>query len=61
VPPSAPAIDVQALAYGALRKMGFRETEAKRALAVARSHVGPDAGLEETIRAALRAATDEAA
>lgn len=49
-----------ALAFTALRKMGFREGETKRALEVVRSHVGPAARPEEIVRAGLRVLTEGA-
>ena len=54
-------IALHAAAYGALRHLGFRETESKRALAEVRSRVGRGATLEEVIRLALRVATDRLA
>ena len=57
---SSLTLAAHAEAFGALRHMGFGETESKRALAEARSHVGPQASLEQIIRAALAVATGRA-
>lgn len=46
-------VSVHGAAYGALRQLGFRETESKQALAKVRSLRGLDASLEEVIRLAL--------
>jgi Holliday junction resolvasome RuvABC DNA-binding subunit len=43
-------------AFRALRQMGFKETETRRRIEKARTHVGRDARTEDVIRAALRAA-----
>ncbi len=57
--PDAQVVAVQAQAYSALRTFGFRETETKSALAEARSHVGPNATLEEVVRQALLVAANK--
>ena len=46
-------ISVHGAAYGALRQLGFRETESKQALARVRSLEGPCRTLEEVIKLAL--------
>ncbi len=51
-PPSPQVID----AVGALRRLGYRRTEARTAVATAQSHVGPDAPVADLIDAALKAA-----
>jgi hypothetical protein len=53
--PNAEEVGLMNHAYGALRQMGFGETESKRALGSVRSHVGRTARLEDIVRAALRA------
>lgn len=46
-------------AFGALRHMGFGETESKRALASVRSsHVGREGTLDAIVRAALGVLTE---
>ncbi|MBI5162210.1 MAG: hypothetical protein HY996_12485, partial [Micrococcales bacterium] len=50
---SPQVISVHAAAYGALRQLGFRETESKQALARVRSLGGPCGTLEEVIKVAL--------
>ena len=45
--------DEHAKAFQALRQMGFKETETRRALEHVRTHVGPRAELESILRAAL--------
>lgn len=45
--------DVSARVFQALRRMGFNETQARRALEQARVHVGSTATLEDLLRAAL--------
>ena len=57
-PPGGEEVALFASVFSALRHMGFRETEAKRALAEVRSRVGREATLEEVLRLALRVATD---
>lgn len=52
------AIDTTSRAYAALRGLGFGETETKRALVQARSHVGSAPADEDLVRAALRVLTD---
>jgi RuvA, C-terminal domain len=46
-------VSVHGAAYGALRQLGFKETESKQALARVRSLGGPNRTLEEVIRLAL--------
>lgn len=53
----AGAVEGLGMAYGALRSMGFREGETKRALAAVRSHAG-HATAEEIVRAALPLLTE---
>jgi Holliday junction resolvasome RuvABC DNA-binding subunit len=50
--PSAASTELRAKAYRALTAMGYRETEAKRALA--RMPARPSANLEQLVRLALR-------
>jgi Holliday junction resolvasome RuvABC DNA-binding subunit len=50
-PPNPQSIDEAQRAFSALRNLGFKDGEVKRALAEVRAHVG--AGIEELIRAAL--------
>ncbi|MDP8221922.1 MAG: Holliday junction branch migration protein RuvA [Candidatus Lernaella stagnicola] len=52
--PPSPLSVAERDALSALVNLGFRETEAESAVARARQVVGPDAGLEDLIRAALR-------
>jgi hypothetical protein len=52
-PASLPAADATARAFGALKQMGFKETEARRALADSSTHVGGTGGFEDVLRAAL--------
>ena len=47
--PDAAVSSIVTAAYGALRHMGFRETESKEALAAVRSHVGAGGILEDTV------------
>jgi hypothetical protein len=54
----ATAIDVMGRAYGGLRSMGFGETEAKRALAAVRAHVGRAGTAEDVVLCALSILTD---
>ena len=56
--PDAEQVGLLSHAYGALRQLGFGETESKRALANIRSHVGRAAGLEDLVRAALGVLSD---
>lgn len=56
--PNAAEVGVMGLAYGALRSMGFGETETKRALAAVRSHVGRAGSAEDVVRAALAVLTE---
>jgi hypothetical protein len=54
--PVQPArIGVHQDAYSALRNLGLGETEAKRSLLWATSHVGEDASVQDLVREALRA------
>jgi holliday junction DNA helicase RuvA len=57
-PPSAaearPAVGIEADAASALAHLGYSEDASERAVAAARRDVGPDAGLEDVLRAALR-------
>jgi 5-methylcytosine-specific restriction endonuclease McrA len=48
-----PAHGVMADAFLALRALGFKETESRRALADVRTHVGTDASVEGVVRRAL--------
>jgi hypothetical protein len=50
-PPNPETIDEAQRAFSALRNLGFKDGEVKRALSEVRAHVG--AGIEELIRAAL--------
>jgi len=50
---SGAMFEARAKALRALRALGFRETEARRALERATTHVGIDAGTEELVRRAL--------
>ncbi len=50
---SPKAAEVRAKLYGALRGLGFRETETKRALAGIQTHVGAGEPLEKLLRRAL--------
>lgn len=56
--PNAVEVGAMGHAYGALRSMGFGETETKRALAAVRSHVGRAESAEEVVRAALSRLTE---
>ncbi len=56
--PDAHAVEAASRAYGALRSLGFGETETKRALLRAQSHVGRSPSDEDLVRAALRILTD---
>lgn len=56
--PDAQAIETATRAYAALRSLGFGETETKRALLQAQSHVGRAPSDEEVVRAALRVLTE---
>jgi hypothetical protein len=49
------AVEAGAGAFSALRNLGLRDGEAKRALAAGRAHVGVGAGVPDLVRAALRA------
>lgn len=51
--PDTEKIAVYELAFGGLRKMGFKQTETKRFLARVRSQLGAGASLEEVVRLAL--------
>jgi len=51
-------VEVMGRVYGALREMGFGETETKRALGAVRSRLGPSASAEDVVRAALRVLTE---
>ncbi len=57
MPASPAAADATARAFAALRKLGFRETETRRALA----HVGAGESTEAIVRAALAVLTASAA
>jgi hypothetical protein len=50
-PPDPQAVETAQRAFSALRNLGFKDGEVKRALAEVRAHV--DTGIEELIRAAL--------
>jgi hypothetical protein len=54
----ASVVGVMGLAYGALRNMGFGETQTKRALATVRARGGRAGTAEDVVRAALAAITD---
>jgi hypothetical protein len=58
-PPSAGTIELRVRAYRALTAMGYRETEAKRALA--QVPAGSSASLEQLVRQALRELATDAA
>jgi hypothetical protein len=53
--PAPATVEATAEAFSALRNLGLRDGEAKRALAAARTHVGPGASVPDLVRAALRA------
>ena len=53
-PPRPIEVQASAVAFAALRSLGFGETESRQALAAARTHVGVDATTEALITAALR-------
>lgn len=54
----APAdVDASAQAFAALRHLGFKETESRRAIAQAMTHVGAGAAVQELVRAALAVLT----
>jgi hypothetical protein len=55
LPPDGAAIDAASQAFVALRHLGFKESESRRALAQVRSHVG--ANVEALVRGALAALT----
>lgn len=50
---SASTVSLYSEAFLALRSLGLGEGEARRAVQAAKSHVGPDARLEEVIRASV--------
>jgi Holliday junction resolvasome RuvABC DNA-binding subunit len=50
---SAPAAGVQAAAFQALRRLGFGESETRRALSEVLTHVGQQPNLERILRSAL--------
>jgi hypothetical protein len=54
----AGGVEVMRHAFAALRHMGFGETETKRALAAARSHVGRAGTLDAVVRAGLGVLTE---
>lgn len=56
--PDAKGVELHRMAHGALRKLGFRETETKHALAEVWSQLGPGASLEQILRLALRVLGD---
>ena len=58
--PEPASVDAHKKVFDALRQMGFRETEAKQAMQVAREEVGASAELEVLLRSALRATTERA-
>jgi Holliday junction resolvasome RuvABC DNA-binding subunit len=51
--------DVQTRAFRALRNLGFREREVRRALAEVRTELGHVLEFEATLRAALKRLTGE--
>ncbi len=51
--PVASAVDVWTQAFGALRGLGFREPDTRRALRAVEPHVGTAASIEQVLRAAL--------
>jgi len=53
--PTPAAVEATGDAFSALRNLGLRDGEAKRALAAARTHVGAGASVPDLVRAALRA------
>jgi hypothetical protein len=55
--PNPGALDRFERAFGALRGLGFKDGETKRALAEVRSHVGADGSVEALVRNALRVLT----
>ena len=54
---AAPVVDAQAKAFRALRQLGFGEREARQVLAEVLDELGPDAGTEARLRAALELLT----
>ena len=53
--PSPAAVEATGDAFSALCNLGLGDGDARRALAVARTHVGAGAGVPDLVRAALRA------